>query len=101
MLAYLARFGAGFDQPREAFQRGSKEGGWDGGMRALTSLMIEGATQGAFGLSCAIANNYASIGETEEAMTWLERAYEDPEPLLITAKVDSLLDHPALLPPLR
>ncbi len=38
------------------------------------------------------ATNSAVIGETEEAMTWLERAYEDREPFLITAKVDSLLD---------
>ncbi len=34
----------------------------------------------------------AAIGETEEAMTWLERAYEERDPLLLLAKTDPLLD---------
>ncbi len=61
-------------------------------MRALTSFMIERATQGAFGVAYAIAFVSALIGETEEAMTWLERAYEEREPLLINAKTDPRLD---------
>ncbi len=61
-------------------------------MRALTSLMIEGATLGEFGRSYVIAFNLAVIGEMEEAMTWLERAYEERDPLLIQAKVDPRLD---------
>ncbi len=84
--------GAGFDQLRESFQRGSEEGGWDGGIRALTSLGIEGATRDAFGLSYVIALNLAVIGETDEAMIWLERAYEEREPLLINAKTEPRLD---------
>ncbi len=32
------------------------------------------------------------IGETKEAMTWLERAYEERDPLLLTAKTDPFLD---------
>ncbi len=32
------------------------------------------------------------IGETKEAMTWLERAYEERDPLLLTAKTDASLD---------
>jgi tetratricopeptide (TPR) repeat protein len=91
-LAYFARGGAAFDQLREAFQRGSDEGGWDGGMRALASLMIEGAMQDAFGLSYVIALNLAVIGETEQAMTWLERAYEERDPLLINVKAEPRLD---------
>ena len=91
-LAFFARGGAGFDQLREAFQRGSPEGGWVRGMRTLTSLLIGGATQGATGLSYLIAVNLAVIGETEEAMTWLERAYAEREPLLINAKIDPRWD---------
>ncbi len=61
-------------------------------MRALTSLMIERATQGASGLSYLIAPNLAVIGETEEAMTWIERAYEERDPLLLAAKTSPQLD---------
>jgi hypothetical protein len=50
------------------------------------------ATQGAFGLACTIAWLSALIGETEEAMTWLERAYEERDPLLVNAKTDPRLD---------
>jgi hypothetical protein len=32
------------------------------------------------------------IGETEEVMTWLERAYEERDPLLLLAKTDPRLD---------
>ncbi len=61
-------------------------------MRAVIRLEIEAATQGAFGLAYPIARWSVVIGETEEALTWLERAYEEREPLLIGAKTDPLLD---------
>ncbi len=32
------------------------------------------------------------IGETEDAMTWLERAYEERDPVLLLAKTDPRLD---------
>ena len=54
--------------------------------------MIEGATQGASGLSYLIGFLLAVMGETEEAMRWLERAYEEREPLLTNAKTDPRLD---------
>ncbi len=92
LRAFSASGGAAFNQLREAFQRGSEEGGWPGGVRAFTSLWIEAATQGVFGLSYEIALYLALIGETEEAMTWLERAYEERDPLLLLAKTDPLLD---------
>ena len=91
-LAHCARLGAAFDQGREAFQRGSEEGGFQGALRALRRFMIESATRGAFGLACNIAQLSAMIGETEKAMTWLERAYEEREPLLVNVKADPRLD---------
>ncbi len=91
-LAFFSRGGAAFDPQREAFQRGSEEGGWQGGLRAWRRLEIEQATQGAFGLKYLIAFLSAMIGETEEAMTWLERAYEERDPLLLLANVEPLLD---------
>ncbi len=91
LLAYFARFGSAFEQQREAFPRGTEEGGWDGGVRAMTSLMIEEET-GYPSRSYMIGFSLAVIGETEEAMTWLERAYEGREPLLINAKTEPRLD---------
>ncbi len=40
----------------------------------LTRLQIQAATQGASGLNVVIAGEPVRVGETEEAMTWLERA---------------------------
>jgi tetratricopeptide (TPR) repeat protein len=94
-LACLALSGEGFEAFRrgfEAFQRGSEEGGWDGGIRALTNLMIEGAAQGMFEVSYVLAMHLAVIGEAEEAMTWLERAYDEHSPLLVNAKTEPRLD---------
>jgi tetratricopeptide (TPR) repeat protein len=88
MLAWLPRSGFGRAQ-HEAFQRGSDEGGLQGGNRAVRSLIIE---RGGFGLSYAIALYSATIGETEEGMIWLERAYEERDALLPFAKVDPRLD---------
>ena len=63
-----------------------------GGLRAWRRLAIEAATLGAFNLAYSIAVFSALIGEPEEAMTWLERAYEEREPGLLHAKVDPNLD---------
>ncbi len=48
--------------------------------------------RGAFGLAYTIAFHSALIGETDEAMTWLERAYEERDPLLLIAKTDPRMD---------
>ncbi len=61
-------------------------------MRALIRLQIQVATRRAFGLAYTIAMELAMVDETEEAMTWLERAYEEREPGLLFAKIDPLLD---------
>ena len=58
----------------------------------MRDLWIEQATRGAFGLGYAIAVRSAVIGETEEAFAWLERAYEEREPLLLLARTDPRLD---------
>ena len=44
------------------------------------------------GLAYVIAILSALIGETEEGMTWLERAYEEHDPLLVQAKIDPQLE---------
>jgi tetratricopeptide (TPR) repeat protein len=92
MLAFLVRAGAGFEPFRGAFERGSEEGGWEGGARSVIRLMIKAATRGASGLANPIAQQLAQIGETEEAMTWLERACEERDPPLLFAKIDPMMD---------
>jgi tetratricopeptide (TPR) repeat protein len=89
---YLACLALWSVQAHEVFQRGSEEGGWDGGIRALTSLMIEGAESGMFRNSYVLAMHLAVIGEAEEAMTWLQRAYDEHSPLLVNAKTEPRLD---------
>jgi tetratricopeptide (TPR) repeat protein len=91
-LAVLSRGGAAFAAIHAAFQRGIEEGGWQGGLRAMIRLSIEMTRRGMFGLCYTIAMELASIGETEEAMTWLEHAYEERDPLVILAKTDPALD---------
>ncbi len=61
-------------------------------MRVTRDMAIAAATHGAFGLEYLIAEQSAVIGETEQAMTWLERAYEERAPTLLMAKVDPILD---------
>ncbi len=61
-------------------------------MRAVTRLQIQAAAQGAPGLAYAIASGLALIGGTEEAMTWLERAYEERQPLLLLVKTGRNMD---------
>ncbi len=92
LLAWYERGGAALDPSREAFQRGVEEAGFQGGVRATRDRGIEAATRGAFGLAYRIAALSAAIGETEEAMTWLERAYEERDPLLLFAKTDPSMD---------
>ncbi len=58
----------------------------------MTRLQIQAATRGTVGVAGSIAMLLGVVGETEEAMTWLERAYEDREALLIIAKVDPRWD---------
>ncbi len=61
-------------------------------MRAVRPLAIEAATRGAFGLAYPIAFQSAEIGEMEEAMTWLERGYEERDPALVFVKTDARFD---------
>jgi tetratricopeptide (TPR) repeat protein len=92
MLAYLSSLGAAAAPVREAFRRASEEEGFQGGLRAVTRLQIEAVAQGAFGVKYLLTMELATIGDTEEALTWLERAYDERDPLLINAKIEPRLD---------
>jgi tetratricopeptide (TPR) repeat protein len=92
MRAYFASLGAAAEPARDAFERGSEEEGFQGGLRAVTRLQIQLATEGVLGLKYLLAMELATIGEAEEALTWLERAYDERDPLLINAKTEPRLD---------
>jgi tetratricopeptide (TPR) repeat protein len=82
-IAFFERCGGPCEWMQETSQRGWLEGGWEGVWRA----MLEVAT-GIEGFSpVTIAGVFASIGETEEAFTWLERGYRERDPLMIFLKV--------------
>jgi tetratricopeptide (TPR) repeat protein len=92
-LALFANFGAAAEPLLEALQRGGEDGGWQGALRLWRGNLIQLAAKGtAFGSAWVIAILSATLGETEETMTWLERAYEVREPVLTQAKVDARLD---------
>ena len=84
-LAVFEECGAPCDWMEDAFERGWVEGGSEGATRAWldTATRIEGFSP------VTIAAAYDSIGETEEALDWLERGYRERDPLMITLKARS------------
>jgi class 3 adenylate cyclase/tetratricopeptide (TPR) repeat protein len=91
-LAYFTRLGA--SGVVEAIQRGIEQDGWLGGVEAMTSIAVDRERQDLPGLSLAysIATQRALVGAHEDAMTWLERAYEKREPMLIQSKTQPEFD---------
>jgi tetratricopeptide (TPR) repeat protein len=88
-IAFYDGCGAPCDWMREASERGWAEDGMDGSMRSWlrVATSIDGFS------SWNIAQVYATLGEADEALGWLERAYEERDPLMIILKA-----HPAFDP---
>jgi TolB-like protein len=87
-IAFFERCGAPCALYREAFERGWAEGGWEGSIRAWleVAITVEGLAP------ILIAVNYAMVGETDEAFAWLDRAYRERAPGIVTLKAEPLLD---------
>ena len=79
-MANLETCGAPCDLQREALARGWAESGWEGSQRAL----LEVATELEGFPPVGIAMTYGFLGETDEALVWLERGYRERDPLMIT-----------------
>jgi TolB-like protein/class 3 adenylate cyclase/tetratricopeptide (TPR) repeat protein len=73
---------------REAVERGWREGGWEGSIRSFIGQAAERE-----GLPRVwIAENCLRIGAREDALAWLERAYQDREPVLLYLNADPVWD---------
>ena len=75
----------------EAQQRGWAEGGTEGAVRAVLEVQTELASQGLYS-PVAIAVAYTWLGEVDQAIAWLERAYEAREAVLYSLKANPLAD---------
>jgi tetratricopeptide (TPR) repeat protein len=87
-MSWFMQAGAGLHPFREAFERGWAEGGWEESWRTWLELMTQ--TEGAS--PWLIASGYCVIGETDEAFTWLERAYRERDPPMISLKSSPAFD---------
>jgi hypothetical protein len=87
-IAFDEQCGAPCEWAREARARGWAEGGWE----RSVSAWLEVATNIEEFSPYVIAVHYTMIGETDEAFTWLERAYRERDPLMPMVKATPLLD---------
>ncbi len=82
-IAFDKMCGAACDWSREARERGWAEDGFEGAARAW----LEQATAIPGYPSFLIALEYATIGENDEALAWLERTHRERGPLLAHLEV--------------
>ena len=70
----------------QAYKVGGIRGAWRWDIERLERLPPE---QGA---PAEIARHYASLGEKDKALDWLEKGYEEHAPVMATIKVDPSYD---------
>jgi TolB-like protein/Tfp pilus assembly protein PilF len=88
LVATDARCGEPCAWSREAQERGWAEAGWEGATRALLEAAMQREGYSPFW----IAISYAGLGETEEALAWLERGYRERDPMMFWIKVHPTFD---------
>lgn len=71
----------------EAFASGGAQGFWRKELEFLTEDQEKGTV-----LIYAIASAYARLGDKEQSITWLERAYRERDPYLVYLKIDPQFD---------
>jgi TolB-like protein/class 3 adenylate cyclase/tetratricopeptide (TPR) repeat protein len=76
------------DVLREARERGWAQNGFEGATRAWVETATKMDGYPAYPIACA----YAQCEQVDEAFAWLERAYRNREPWMLTAKMQPLLD---------
>ncbi len=75
-------------QKIEALEQAYKKGGWKGYLQKTLEFGKDEFNQGKHSPG-SIAENYALLGEYEEALKWLERSYENREDAMAWLKVNT------------
>jgi hypothetical protein len=87
-VAFDQRLGDLGEPNWKARERGWADGGWEGALRAVLDVWSERESFSPW----VFASTYCMIGEIDEAFTWLERAYQERDPLLLALKAAPYLD---------
>jgi serine/threonine-protein kinase len=80
-----------------AFERGLKEGGYEGAQRALADVLAARYEKGLYPLPVGIAMRYLDAGDKDRAIAWLLKAYDIRDqnlPYIGMPNWDSLLGDP-------
>jgi len=75
------------DRLRESYLSGGAEGFWKKQLEFLKADSEKGAL-----LDYAIATVYARLGDKQETLNWLEKAYRSHDPYLVYVKIDPPFD---------
>jgi tetratricopeptide (TPR) repeat protein len=67
-----------------AFERGLEEGGYEGAQRGIADVLAARYGKSGKGVyrGCGIAFRYLDAGDYDQAIYWLEKAYEEHDPNL-------------------
>jgi tetratricopeptide (TPR) repeat protein len=75
----------------DALDRGFEEGGYSGALTRLAEMMIE-RSRTTFVTPWRIGTMFTRAGKTDEAVEWLEKAYEAHDPNMPSVFVDPIFD---------
>jgi tetratricopeptide (TPR) repeat protein len=75
------------DALQQAFATGGADGYWKKQLEFLRADSEKGAL-----LDYAIAGVYARLGDKEQAISWLEKAFRSHDPYLVYLKIDTPFD---------
>nr|NIO48995.1 tetratricopeptide repeat protein [Candidatus Aminicenantes bacterium] len=81
----------GDQEAEEALARGEAEAGYSGALSRLAEMMIE-RSRTTFVTPWRIGTMYTRAGKNDEALEWLEKAYEAHDPNMTYINVDPIFD---------
>jgi TolB-like protein/class 3 adenylate cyclase/tetratricopeptide (TPR) repeat protein len=87
-VAFYERCGPPCDWMLEAIQRGWSDGRWNASIRTLAEAAGEREGYSPW----LVAYWYSMIGETDEALDWLERGYREHDPVMVLSKALPVFD---------
>lgn len=75
-----------------ALQQGFRSGGWQKALRNAIAAATAQHKNGGVGMALIAAEDYALLGEKDEAFQWLSTAYDSHDPNLISLRTDFRLN---------